>query len=100
MRYDCCSFDNEKLPKLCKRNNFPISYGKFRIELFVRFNSRKVIRSPINQNMTTCQISKNDDVVGKAPILDEKVSSTLLFYLPISEGRFRNLLFDKSSVTR
>jgi hypothetical protein len=47
MRYVCFSFGNEKLPKLCKRNNFPISYGKFRIELFVKFNSRNVIKSPI-----------------------------------------------------
>ena len=36
------------LPKLCNRNNFPISYGKFRIELFVKFNSRSVIKSPIS----------------------------------------------------
>ena len=34
------------LPKLCKRKSLPISYGKLRMELFVKFNSRSFTKSP------------------------------------------------------
>ena len=41
---------NDILPRVFKRNNLPSSYGRFRMLLFVRFNSRSVINSPENKN--------------------------------------------------
>ena len=131
------------LPKLCKRKSLPISYGKLRMELFVKFNSRSFTKSPRHERKPlnfSILLSSRERSAGffsrelnsigtrasrlswkstRVCLIESHLSNThsrdRLFFrycavnicisssrtnLPISDGKFLNLFWDKSSETR